>query len=161
MGTYVFSRLDDMFEFFRTDRLHSRNGDSLAINPSYWGEKLQAIDRGDGYKKWSADRFNQIVKEQLVEWWRESGLDREGRKRLREEVTSDVLDHCFDDDSGHFAMQAAFSFETEIGGRKFEFVDFFDHQFEEYSYRFIWCCYAIAWGVKHYDEQQPTAELAA
>lgn len=35
MGTYVFSRLDDMFEFFRTDR---------DINPGYWSEKLQAVD---------------------------------------------------------------------------------------------------------------------
>ena len=35
MGTYVFSRLEDMFEFFRTDR---------DINPGYWAEKLQAVD---------------------------------------------------------------------------------------------------------------------
>ncbi len=33
MGTYVFSRLHDMFEFF---------GDKQGINPSYWGEKLLA-----------------------------------------------------------------------------------------------------------------------
>lgn len=43
MGTYVFQRLTDMFEFFRTDREYKkRNGGKLAVNLSYWGEKLQA-----------------------------------------------------------------------------------------------------------------------
>src|SRR5690348_13144744 len=48
MGTYVFSRLEDMFEFFRTDRdYNKRKGRELSINPKYWGEKLQAVDSAD------------------------------------------------------------------------------------------------------------------
>ena len=36
MGTYVFRRLEDMFQFFRTDREHMtlRDGATLAINLS-------------------------------------------------------------------------------------------------------------------------------
>jgi hypothetical protein len=44
MGTYVFRRLEDMFEFFRTDRTcGEKDGRTLFINPGYWGEKLQSV----------------------------------------------------------------------------------------------------------------------
>lgn len=36
MGTITFSRVDDMFKFFRNDELN--------INPNYWAEKIQAIE---------------------------------------------------------------------------------------------------------------------
>lgn len=55
MGDYVFSRLDDMFRFFRGD----------SINPSYWAEKLQAIDRADGVKKYSPTLARDYINEQL------------------------------------------------------------------------------------------------
>jgi hypothetical protein len=43
MGTFVFSRIPDMFEFFRTD---GEKGADLRINPGYWSEKLLAVDGG-------------------------------------------------------------------------------------------------------------------
>lgn len=39
MGDYVFCRLDDMLQFFRTDR---------APNYGYWAEKVVAQDKSDG-----------------------------------------------------------------------------------------------------------------
>lgn len=44
MGANMFCRLDDMFEFFRTDRLHGGH----TINPGYWSEKLQCAGERDG-----------------------------------------------------------------------------------------------------------------
>jgi len=46
MGTFVFTRLRDMFEFFRTDREYAqRRGDrQLFVNHGYWSEKLVAVD---------------------------------------------------------------------------------------------------------------------
>ena len=46
MGSYVFSRLPDMFQFFRMgdgDLNHNERG--LSINPSYWAGKIEAADR--------------------------------------------------------------------------------------------------------------------
>ena len=68
MGCYVFSRLDDMFEFFRTDREHRhlKDGQTLAINLGYWSEKLRAVDGGrqnPGAMEFSPDRFRQHVKD--------------------------------------------------------------------------------------------------
>lgn len=39
MGDYMFCRLDDMFQFFRTDR---------QPNYGYWAEKVVAMDKQDG-----------------------------------------------------------------------------------------------------------------
>lgn len=47
-GTYVFARIEDMFEFFRGDR----------INPGYWAEKVQG---GADLRKYSGDLFRQTV----------------------------------------------------------------------------------------------------
>ena len=40
MGDWVFRRMDDMFQFFRSDP-----GNGLQVNPYYWSEKLQAQER--------------------------------------------------------------------------------------------------------------------
>lgn len=53
-GTYTFARLDDMFEFFRGDR----------INPGYWAEKVQGETQ---LKKYSEDLFRQRVTEYISE----------------------------------------------------------------------------------------------
>lgn len=47
MGTWTFARLPDMFDFFRSPR-------EMAINPSYWAEKLQ---NGTGGGKCNAKKF--------------------------------------------------------------------------------------------------------
>lgn len=67
IGCYVFSRLDDMFEFFRSERKY-KTGDGLKINLGYWSEKLQATDSngsspGDGAIEYSECLFRQRVKE--------------------------------------------------------------------------------------------------
>lgn len=51
MGTFVFSRVEDMFTFFRGER-----EGSLKINPGYWAEKCIAQDR-HGLKTFDSDYF--------------------------------------------------------------------------------------------------------
>ena len=67
-GTYVFARIEDMFEFFRMrDNDYNKNPNGLSINPSYWGEKLRSVsNRGYGkgaIKNFSSDKFDRKVKE--------------------------------------------------------------------------------------------------
>lgn len=140
MGTYVFQRLDDMFQFFRADRRHNREEDqTLYINLSYWAEKLQAVDRCDGVKKYSADKFRESVAE-----WLE---DRDASNELRQAVKNEVLPYA--DDGESVALNAAQAFEHEGRG---VFQDFWEVDLTEYTYRFIWCCYALAWGIQSYDQ---------
>lgn len=159
MGTYVFRRLEDMFEFFRTDRkyMQLRNGETLAINLSYWAEKLEGVDRHGGVKEFSEAKFNRAIFEYLANWVREhyDRTTKAERRELWDAVMNEVLGA--DGDSGGYRKQvAAHDFSHYVNDRvhQFYFQDFWENSLEEYTYRFIWCCYALAWGVQKYDESR-------
>ncbi|URN11302.1 hypothetical protein LUW77_03145 [Streptomyces radiopugnans] len=57
---HTFSRLDDMFQFFRADR---RRG----INPHYWAEKLGRDGGRRSVKSYSEELLRQLVVERFVE----------------------------------------------------------------------------------------------
>lgn len=137
MGTYVFSRIEDMFEFFR-----SRDG-ALRINRSYWAEKCDAQDRADGITEYSAERFRQVI----LEWAKDvevadfDGGEAEFMEAIKDEVLS-VADH-----GEAAARRAVDDFEHQ----GFRFTDFFETNLREYTHRFVWCCYALVWGIRQYD----------
>lgn len=139
MGCYVFTRIEDMFEFFRTDRKRVKEGKTLYINLSYWGEKCASRDR-DGIKEYSADTFRAEIQRWLDE--------EEASDEVREEVKGAVLSRA--DDGEYAAHEAARDFEHD----GFRFSDFWERDLTEYTYRFIWCCYALAWGIRKYDESR-------
>jgi len=156
MGTYVFRRLEDMFQFFRADREHRhlRDGQTLAINKSYWAEKVEAADRCDGIKKFSEERFTREVVEYLVRWIRENAY--QTTKEERRELWGAVMDEVIgaDGDSGGYRKQAAaHDFNHRVNERvgDFYFRDFWEHTVDDYTHRFVWCCYALAWGIAKYD----------
>ncbi|MDV6347518.1 hypothetical protein R2083_08320 [Nitrosomonas sp. Is35] len=148
-GTYVFSRLNDMFQFFR-----QKNGDdSLLINPSYWGEKLQAVDRCSGFMEFDENSFRERVREHFDSFVESNPeLDPElnnHRDELWVAIADDVLYHSSNE---HEAYQAVNDFNHEIGDSVFEFTDFFDGGgTETYTARYLWCLYAIVWGIRQYD----------
>lgn len=155
MGCYVFSRLNDMFEFFRTDREYSqRDGRQLRINLGYWAEKLQAVD-GSRHQasatEFSFEKFSRVICDIRMDWMRNGGLSKDDRRDLWEAVREQVLDKAEDGDE-HVAYNAANEFWEKYHGRTFQFQDLWDYNFTEYTYRFVWCCYALAWGIKFYDE---------
>lgn len=163
MGCYVFCRLNDMFSFFRTDRIHNPDG-RLRINLSYWSEKLAAVDgsrRGGTAKEFSKEKFAQNISEIRLAWIRDRGLNKEQRRELWDAVRDEVLGSVDEDDSGHLAMNAAYGFDQRIGGKTFQFHELWDYDFTDYTYRFVWCCYALAWGIQKYDEAKAEAPHAA
>lgn len=167
MGTFVFKRVADMFEFFGHDReYHASRGRQLAINLGYWGEKLVAVDAngadsGRGAKQFDPDKFKQVINEYRVTWMRrakeEGTLDQEQRRELWERVQEEVLDRV--DDGEHYAQAAAYEFSysrnpysTARHEPVWQFEDLFEHNFTEFTHAFVWCCYALAWGIQKYDE---------
>lgn len=137
MGCYVFSRLKDMFEFFRT-RPRDEDAERLHINLGYWAEKLQATDKPDGHKEFSEDLFRERITEQLDSM--------EADTELREAVEEYIL--CYADDGEYRAREALDQFEHD--GLRI-FADCWEWNFTEYTFRFVWCCYALAWAIKRYD----------
>jgi hypothetical protein len=173
MGTYVFRRLEDMFEFFRADRACAEHrGQKLGINPQYWGKKLQAAP-ANGREEFSGEIFHAHVKEAFDNWVERNkpyadddcedctkeqreAFD-EAKANLWEALSDDVLSYIGD----VRAFDAANAFQWEESNWRFSLDDCWEWRCTEYTFQFIWCCYAIAWGIKTYDEYSAvTAALA-
>ena len=121
MGTYVFHRLNDMFEFFR----------GHAPNLGYWSEKVEAADRHGEIENFSADRFRAEAPEIL------DGLELSFVKRTVAEAELGG----FDGD-----LQDARALLDDWG-----VSDTWEYRFNEYTFRFQWCCHAIPWAIAIYD----------
>lgn len=135
MHTYVFSRIPDMFGFFNVSPPSN-------INPGYWGEKLDAEHYASRYgKEWSVDAFTKSVQKYLNNNLYDT--DDDIATQIRAEV-NDSLQHISDE---YEAVDFIRTFESD----DFTFSDFWEYSTEEYSYHYLWCCYAIAWGIQQYN----------
>lgn len=145
-GSYVFSRLSDMFGFFREPDIQR----GLAINPHYWGEKLQSVDRLSGFVEFDSNAFRERVKEHFDSFIESHGeIDDVSKDGLWNEIKDEVLYYS---DSEHEAYRSAHDFSHEIGDSTFRFQDFLDGGgTETYTARYLWCLYAIVWGIRQYD----------
>lgn len=144
MGTYVFSRLGNMFEFFR----HDISDTTYTINPSYWGEKLKAVCRDGDYEEFSRDRFKSNVKSYFDISWDEEYIEAD-KNQCWGEIES-AIRYCEHEYSYYKAINN-FEFEYSDGG-KFTFQDFWEYDNKEYSFHYIWCCYAIVYAIRQYDK---------
>ena len=152
MGCYVFSRLDDMFQFFRTKL--GNNKEKLYINTGYWGEKLEAVARHTGYHKYNPELARANVSRRAEEWITESELSEEEADELREHLEEEIN---YDDGMREaYRTIDRFSHKTD-GHREFLFQDIFEWTWEDYTYHYVWCCFAVAWGIKQYDALKDAA----
>lgn len=135
-GTYVFRRIEDMFEFFRG---------GLQINPAYWSEKVVAADR-DGVKEFSLEKF----RADALDHFDQSGyMDDEHDMRMQSR--GQLQRELADVDDQHHAIELIWNFESECPGYKgFRFEDW-EGSSEVFTYRFIFNCRAIVWAIQHFD----------
>jgi hypothetical protein len=148
MGTYVFACLNDMFEFFRASQPEDAK---LRVNHGYWGEKVQAADHA-GVTEYSAARFRAAIEWHLSEECTGEPPSPDLLAAVKNEVLSEA------DDGEYAAKKAAIDFT--FGGRQV-FTDFWETNTSDYTYRFRWCCYALAWGIRQYDEARAGAQVEA
>lgn len=139
MGTFVFARVVDMFEFFR----YSNDG-PLRINEHYWAEKAKAVDRHGGVSEFDPEKFRAAIEERVADWNEVEDPDPD----LQAEVDERVLRRI--DDGEPEAMRAALDFEHN--GLRFD--DFWEVRCHSFTYRYTWCCYAIAWAIRQYDARR-------
>jgi hypothetical protein len=133
MGCFVFTRIEDMFHFFRGD----------GINLGYWSEKLEADGVNEGYKEYSEKVFNDLVIDHIKDNWEFDNDDQ--KEEVVSEVKHDILDQEFERD----AYRVTSEYESDYGHR---FEDFWEHKFTQPTHRYIWCCFAIVQGIKQYDK---------
>lgn len=141
MGTYIFRRLEDMFQFFRRDPARPE----YSIDLRYWAEKLEAVDRCDGVDEFSADAFRAEVKDYFEQNTDDEDWTESRKSALWEEIENEVL-YRIEENGEHGAFLALRDFRYD----DFEFVDW-ERDCKEYSHRFLWCCHALEWAIGVYD----------
>lgn len=148
-GTYVFSRLDDMFKFFR-------NETEGYINPQYWAEKVRSVDKNSPIREISRDKIELEIKRNLITFFKDNrDTTKEYRRRLWEDVEENVLS-CEELEIMNEAYKYNF---VDLHEDKFTFNDIFEWNVEEYTYHYLWCCFAISWAIKQYDNNTNTQKL--
>lgn len=128
MGTYVFARIDDMFDFFG----------GPYINAGYWGEKLEAHS---GYRQYSED----VARKRVVEYFDQSKDGYTNPDEIRAAIDDEILAEDvipFED----MTRDALSSFKHS----GFEFWDVWEWDLHDYTYQFLWCCHAIQQGIRRY-----------
>lgn len=156
MDTFVFTRIDDMFEFFRIDeRDWSYKKDGISTNPGYWSEKLIASPR-NGYEQFDEDKFERTLKESIIQWMKDhrDTTTKDERRELWDEFNWIVIGADGDND-GIRKTTATYDFHHRVNSRiEFSFADCWQYDFTAYTYHYIWACYAIVWGISQYDKEK-------
>jgi hypothetical protein len=157
MGAAVFTRLPDMFEFFRESAEHHEAAGGLFINIGYWAEKCAA---NDGEKKqFSRDRLEGVVREIFDEYMATRGGEEEDFEARKAALWSHIEDYVLGAEDVRSAIEAMSNFEPagymgyEDNFADFRFADAWEYSssIEEYTYHFIWRLYAISHAVMAYD----------
>jgi hypothetical protein len=141
MGTYVFSRNKDMFYFFvNEDDIKEK---SLKINPFYWSEKVVSESIfGNGVKEFSVELYEENVKEDFENYCEYKNIVGIEKDALLEDIKWQLL--LVDDEYECVTKMREFSHD------KIKFDDFWEYDNTEYTFHYIWICYALVWGIKKY-----------
>ena len=139
MGSLVFSRQYDMFNFFRSE--------NLSINLSRWAEDIRTTSwdaRIESYSEFDTDKVKVNAKIYLNKYIQNNNLSEDDKEDLLEAFKFEIL---YSEDE-HEIVEAIRNFSF----KGFEFVDFWEGYYRKYRYHYIWLCYAIVWGIKKFDE---------
>lgn len=151
LGNFLFRRDGDMFNFFR-----SASNAPITINPHYWYEKLKAYDSDRLAIKFNIETFGDSCIDAIKQYFLPDQMHHKHQEELEdllEDFSSDVLRDDWDDVKQivkNNLENYSFMFKDKT------FFSFTEEQCEEisgddFTYSFIWSCYAIAWGIQQYD----------
>ncbi|MET8694789.1 hypothetical protein ABZV65_19850 [Streptomyces bauhiniae] len=154
--SFVFRRVTDMFEFFRSGL--GRNG-SVEINPQYWSEKLTS-DR-DSVKEFQEDLFLKLVWEEAEHLIEQEHVKPDQVDRFRQAIKDDIVEGGLYSTSGDaYRTVTEFGFYNDAS-KEFDWQHqpdiVFDDAWEwfgatkDYDWWFLWACHAIVAGIARYD----------
>lgn len=135
LDAYVFTRIDDMFAFFRGHE----------INPRYWAEKVKdEPKRATGY---SEDMFKQLVNEHLADLAEDDLTDEQ--REARDEVVERVKDGAYHEEDARDILR-----DAERAGL---FSGTWEWDLQDWDWHFLYCLNAIVAGIKAYDAAKVSA----
>ena len=131
MGEYIFSRIEDMFNFFETP-----NGE-LGINCGYWCEKIKSISRFGSNDGKLNEFYAQGTWESIEETAEEVIEDKDELAQFK----SDLL-NCDTD------QEAINTMEHHDFDASYEYLCY------EPTFHTEWILYAICWGIMEYEKEK-------
>lgn len=155
MGTWTFSRIADMFEFF--------GGWTGRINTGYWSEKLEAGAGGSGRnllaQEYDHDAFCESLKLSLREYleddaeadeeededWDDGDVEDSDKAKVREAVRELCRAHFSND---HEAYQAILDADWPERWSTWDICE--GLTFKTYTSHFRWILFAITWAISKY-----------
>lgn len=156
--SFVFARLTDMFQFFRSG-IH-KDG-SIHVNVDYWSEKLKS-SRGKE-KVYDEDRFEKEVRQRVDEAIEEGTFTEEEVKEFRQEIQDWIFDDWGTAEEGA-AFKIVADFEFKYGpkdkwGSPTKTWQFYEpHEWfgatKDYDWWLVWALYAIPYAIQAYDREK-------
>ena len=151
MGTWTFSRITDMFEFF-TDA-HFGLRESFLINPGYWAEKFKA-GAGRGRHESPCFEFDGQAFDKCLQEWLASYLedceDEDHATEAKEAIRELTGNGFTDERDAYHALNDAY-FPSDVSS--YEISDGMSSTMT-YSFRYLWICYGIVWGIERYHSEK-------
>jgi len=144
-GTFVFSRIEDMIDFFRNDKKE------LLINPCYWAEKVKAESiSGGGIKEFDSE----IWKKRIIEYWEEYYEDDIDSEKAQITL-SEIHENIFHGESSEWYWVSTI-YNADFTDKRFAGWDLFESlgDGKKYTWHYLWCCYALSWAVIQYDNNK-------
>lgn len=154
MGCYVFSRVPDMFQFFRCKR----------VNPWYWAEKVQAMDggraSGGSVLEYDAQALRAMVEQQLQTWLKELPEDDQEAREGLQEAVQELLGDLQGCEVRDYDAVSDFEYIAALdsGPLRFAFCDLEFGKYRKETHRYLWCCHALAWAIEQYDRAKAAAK---
>lgn len=147
MGTWTFSRTEDMFEFFTSAHFGKR--ESFQINPGYWSEKFEA-GTGHGHHEtpcyeFDEDSFDECLQEWLTAYL--EGCDDEDDAQQAKESIEELTGNGYRTEQDAFYALKDACFPRNVS--TYEIAEGMG-QTMTYSFHYLWICYAIVWGIERY-----------
>lgn len=161
IGSFIFSRERDMFGFFASGSGSDWAAMPLQINPAYWVEKAEAVDRRSKLDEFDFEEF----KNQIVQTFRgfdfsshPDGTRMAAWREVREALLEDTLR------TPQELVEAAVDYMLPrgvIGRYTCPFADFWEYDFTKPGFTFLQCCYAIQFGIKKYAQHKEKRSTSA
>lgn len=181
-GACTFSRVTDMFEFFRGSR----------INPGYWAEKVRGETTVKSYDEdlfrehvWDAVKdaekdypgLAEAVQEEIFGTFTgyNTAYEPDARRAVEEfEFGSTVTAECSCGErrerlsqtdayrwhTTHLASAPIGSGTHRITDKRvegFRFHGAWEWNLHDFDWQFLWCCHAIQWGIRQYESRRVAA----
>lgn len=136
MGTYAFQRESDMLSWFAF---------GVGINPSYWGEKVTAGE----VREYSADLARAEVTSTFIDWLYDENpsFDADTARTAWNLLHTMLEDACDDEIDLREALE---QFDRSMPGRFKPFEGPWETPFQDFTWHFLWCCWAIRHAVTAY-----------